>query len=756
VWRVAALLRGEHSIIRSQVSSERLIHLVAGLEPGDQASLYLASDGRGDVAIELHLRTRLPDMGDLISWVGEGSVEWETMSAPHDRIDMFDLPALGYVAEILPAVCAPHTPGWLELPEFLELDAGTRHPQPVEDLWPVATAHDGMDLLAALRSVEAQIRVHMTPASPVEAQYVAARMKDSTQAAHAELRTEYIGTPIRVRCFAGQPTPWMSPRLRATLAANAIGLQTVPLDLGQPDVLAAWAGDYETLTAAVQPLGVARCLVRIPTSPATAQVVGLATKFADPEPVPVSGTDWPTDGLRLGTAVNAAGRAVEVRIGLSDLTLHTQILGVPGSGKSTLLAALVHEAASAGIGVTVLEGHGSLVTRIVDELPLPAIDRTLIVRSGDSDHPVPLNPIGPDPTGTMQQVFLEVLYDLFDRDRTGIIGPRFERVYGQMMEALRLLIGDRATVSAIPHLLDSTNTLKKLVAVLTPLNPELARSIRTELAENRSNELGDLLAWITAKFQRFLSNPLMRQITGTGADTVDLTKLIDARELLLVDLASVTLGAGNSVLLGEMWLAKHWAAMTQRSDPSTPHLLIIDEAHLFGAGLLPRLIAEGRKFGIAIVLAHQHLEQLAPALREAAVAATNNIITFRSGPREAITSTTRLGVWPGESLTRLPRLSAAATLSNGYQQSDPFSLMVDHNARIGPGDNQRLRCLAEDRSRQLLVNPHRGTEIITSSYLQAVIDQKMPRPEPSFLDTWRAARDREATQTSRTTDLPTS
>lgn len=97
-----------------------------------------------------------------------------------------------------------------------------------------------------------------------------------------------------------------------------------------------------------------------------------------------------------------------------------------------------------------------------------------------------------------------------------------------------------------------------------------------------------------------------------------------------------------------MWLAKHWAALARRAHPRTPHLLIVDEAHLFASGLLPRLLAEARKFGLGVVLAHQHLEQLTPHLREAALATTSNVVVFRSGPREAATAVTRLGAWAGE------------------------------------------------------------------------------------------------------------
>lgn len=83
------------------------------------------------------------------------------------------------------------------------------------------------------------------------------------------------------------------------------------------------------------------------------------------------------------------------------------------------------------------------------------------------------------------------------------------------------------------------------------------------------------------------------------------------------------------------------------------------------------VLAEARKYGIRVVLSHQHLEQLSSAMREAALATTNNVIVFRSGPREAAAALTRLGSWSSGPLTRMPRLTAAATLLAGLQHNHP-------------------------------------------------------------------------------------
>ncbi|ARO12389.1 hypothetical protein EFN20_08685 [Propionibacterium freudenreichii] len=50
-----------------------------------------------------------------------------------------------------------------------------------------------------------------------------------------------------------------------------------------------------------------------------------------------------------------------------------------------------------------------------------------------------------------------------------------------------------------------------------------------------------------------------------------------------------------------------------------------------------------------------------------------------------------------------------------------------------------------------MVDPYRDTEPINPRYLRELLEKKTTRPESSFLDTWLAARDRQAAA-ARTVD----
>lgn len=755
-WRVTHLLRDINPAERALLASSRLVELAPGLPHGSHLTLVLAGDGDKRVSIEIHADIDAKVTQADIDHVAEGTA---VVTPIVNRAS--PLPALSELTTLFEVVGASAPPG--ETYPELEFVPPAREPSPDElrhradpKYWPLRVAGDCMDLVKALASCEAQVRVHMAPSNELEQEYIAANIRQSVQLGGMVDNEIYLGTPVRIRCFVGTSEPRLPPRLRAALLGLGVGLRLKRCVLSE-EMIATWDGEETSLAGAVQPFGMARCLVPLPAHGPDASVCGIRTREAETAAVPLVDAQPPVQGLRLGSAVDELGDPVEVRLGVHDLLLHCQVLGATGTGKSSLLAGLVQDAAKAGYGVTVLDAHGPLVDRVLAELPAEAIDRTIAIHCADVVDPVPVNVLACDDADLIIEVMMQVLTELFDPRREGIVGPRFERVSSQIIRAQQALIGREASFATIPMWLRDRDVLAKLVASLRPVAPDLAESINVELLQNRSNEFTEVIAWVNSKYERLSGSTEMRSILLTGHDAVDVTRVIDDGQLLLVDLASTQIGPLGAQFLGEMWLAKHWLAMSQRSDTSRPHLLIVDEAQLFGSGILPRMLAEARKFGIGVTISHQHLEQLSSAMREAALATTNNVIVFRSGPREAATALTRLGGWPSGPLTRLPRLTAAATLSAGTQQTQPFTLFVDHNERAGRPNPQTARqVLASTTTR--FADPYRSALPWSVARVDALLDKRSRRAQEyaglgsgrggqsagsSFLDEWLAKRKRQ-------------
>lgn len=704
-WRLASLYRQEKPTLISYVTTARILDLIAGTENGH---FLVSMRGAGDGAVGIRIAVWGADD------ISDADVEWIFAWAGHlireDWPDVAELPHR--LQELVPSVSItdPGFPGGPAAHLTSGLAPG--------DLWPRESEVTGIDILRALASNSGEFRVHLAAAPSADrvmAQEQVLRSGRSgdygglARMADPVWLTDYVGQPVEARCLVGGGSS-ISPRLRAALLSLGIGTTLVERDPGSREMTDAWRGGRISMRGKALPVGAIRAMFRVPVSPPVPVICGVPTTDAPTEDVPID-DDVCRQGLRLGIALTPEGRTRAVRIAQDDQLLHTEVLGATGTGKSSLLTAWVTEAAAAGLGVSVIDPHGTLVTRLTRELPAEMIERTVVVRSADLEHPVPVNPLNTPDWEQVQDTMVQVLREVLDPWNQGFLGPVFERLMSTFMEVQRALVGNRASFAALPEII---GTKAQLASLAKNLPDQLARRLTNEVINRSDENYSEVTAWLLAKFQRLLSSKQIRAITTTGEDAVDVTDLLDQRKLLLVDLASPQLGAPSSQMLGEMWLAKHWAAMARRSDPGRLHLLIVDEAHLFGSGLLPRILAEGRKFGLGAVLAHQNMTQLTSDLQAALESTTSNVISFRTGPREAVSVEQRLGSWPGGSLSRLPRLRAAATLSAGFAQSQPFTLLVDHNARVARGANgSQAETLFAEASWKAYCDPYRHRRPLT-------------------------------------------
>ena len=663
VWRIDALIRHDAPVLAARRAGDRLLTVVAGLPVNTTVEVRTVATGSG--GIDLAVASPM-DLGDELSWVFEDVAR--LVRAP--RCPEGTEPQC--VSELVPAagVMAPDPFA------FLEPENEPRRRTPW--FWPVAVADDPLALLRAMRKESVEVRLHLAPCHDFELAQLPQQFTAGTQADDHTRVVAYLGTPVEARLLVGHGAI-LPPRVRAALLAQGLGVALAALPMPSRETARAWEGSADSLIGHAVPFGLARCLASIPAT-ADATVCGLPTIQPGVGSVPLA-EDLCRTGLRLGTASSSDGTRRDVRIGASDLLGHVQILGSTGSGKSSLLAALAHEAIAAGLGVSILDPHGTLVDRVLSEAPATSVERIHVVRSGDASAPVPINPLAGNNPELATDVIITVLRELFDPRQQGFMGPVWERGFASLMAAQRALLGRRANLALVPEFAGSQARLKAVADALEDSHPVVAMDLRNSFVNRRPEDFAEFTTWFVSKFQRMINSPELRGILGTGLDGVRVIDVIDARHSLLIDLASPTLGDTSAQLLGELWLTKHWAGLASRGDRTVPHLLIVDEAHLFASGLLPRLLQQARKFGLGVVLAHQNLEQLTRSLAEAVQSTCNNVAAFRTGIREARAAEERLGGWEGGSLTRLRRLQCAATLSSDGSLTDAFTLTVDHNDR---------------------------------------------------------------------------
>jgi hypothetical protein len=474
-------------------------------------------------------------------------------------------------------------------------------------------------------------------------------------------------------------------------------------------------------------------------------------------------------GLLIGQAVTGGGRPIPVELTEAERLRHVHVLGQTGTGKSSALAGMVAGLAARGDGALIADPHGQLCDRILAELPAEARDRVWLIRCGDVDNPVPLNPLAEsDPVRrdiAIQEICAAFQY-LFDKQQTGIVGPRFLDHVGMTLRALAAVHGTRASLLDVPIACADERFMAHAVARAD--DERLKTWWRTFELSKRSNEHGELLAWVNSKFGPLSGTVAMRAILGSGADAVDFADAMDEGRIILLDLSKATLGEQASRLLGYLYLSRVWEAALRRRRPERTFTVMVDEAHTLIAGALTNMLAEGRKFGLSVVLAHQYLDQLDEDLRPAVNGNVATTIAFRCAAGDASDLARRLGGAADPStLVTLPDLTAIVLRSAAAGPAFPHTLVIDYNDRATPRVGLDL---IEQEGHVLgatyrdLVSPHReltstaaaGTSNVAAIPVDLSSRPAPPKPGPapkpatdsapvpkaggSFLDEWLAKR----------------
>lgn len=495
-------------------------------------------------------------------------------------------------------------------------------------------------------------------------------------------------------------------------------------------------------------------------------------------PIPVAPDRRATEpGLRIGQAVTGGGRPIPVELTTAERLRHVHVLGQTGTGKSSALAGMVAGLATRGDGALIADPHGQLCDRVLAELPAQARDRVWLIRCGDVDHPVPLNPLAEsDPVRrdiAIQEMCATFQY-LFDKRHTGIVGPRFLDHVAMVLRALAEMHGTRASLLDVPIACADERFMTNAVARST--DERLRTWWQTFKLSARSNEHGDLLSWVNSKFGPLSGTVAMRAILGSGADAIDFAAAMDEGRIILLDLSKATLGESASRLLGYLYLSRVWEGALRRRHPERPFTVMVDEAHTLISGSLTNMLAEGRKFGLSVVLAHQYLDQLDEDLRPAVGGNVATTIAFRCAASDAAQLARRLGdmVNPA-ALVTLPDLTSIIVRSSAAGPPLPHTLMIDHNDRAVPRRGAELAEHirdVEDATRLDLVAPHRsvttaavaGVSNVTAIHVEMPLAPRPAPPQPaspkpaapkatpdepssaarggSFLDEWLAKRQR--------------
>ena len=720
VIRLDRLYASEEKRALHERMSSRMVLSAAALGAGEHVGWQMEVPKRGQIALTLFGSSAL-QQGDL-KWIGEKTAALSPLRAKR-KPDA----ALTELYELcLPEpACTPEKPSI----GFGGAVGVTRSDSFVG--WPTRFSAQFGELTRVLRQTGAVLRVVVGPADAEERQLCRKKLAESC-ALRDESFAEYLGTPVRLRALlllSDVPTV----RLRTVLAEAVSGLFLRRVgSLTEACAAAVW--ESPLAGAAVLPDYAARVMCLEPELSEPIVGVSLCPPAAKYLPASHKNARDPR-AVTIGRAIDISGVRRGITVSELDLRRHYQIVGQTGTGKSTLLATMILSAIERGYGLTFFDPHGTTIDVVLRALPKQYARRVRVVRLGDAENPVPLSLWDSDDLLREERNIsdlCELFGDLFNPPGECFVGPRYERWLSTFAKASIALLGRQASLESIAVLSQSRENMRKAADALCDRHPELAEIIRQEYAMDRSSDFHETLSWYLCKFQRLTGVRQLRETLGAGTNALDFPNTIDTDTVTLIDLASPTLGTHAARVVGTLLLMKLWNAVLARTQRDRTHLVIVDEASLFQTNPMPRMLAEGRKFGLSMVLCHQHTAQLSPEICDALEANTAAFSAFRLSPRDAAAAAVRFD--DPEMRTLLPRLDAfraVTTLSVNGQQTAPFTLEITRPKRRA--DGEAIAAEIEAQSIRTLVEPYRSLRALTPSEIQARLDRAAEPELPEML-----------------------
>jgi len=205
------------------------------------------------------------------------------------------------------------------------------------------------------------------------------------------------------------------------------------------------------------------------------------------------------------------------------------------------------------------------------------------------------------------------------------------------------------------------------------------------------------------KLRTFLLRRRLRNVIGQADSTFSMEAVLAERKVLLVSLAKGILGEDAAALLGSAVLARLWHAVQGRAalppEERQPVFCHVDEFqdYLNLPTSLSDVLAQARGYGFGLTLAHQHMGQLPPALRQAVLANARSKVVFQTAATDAhILAREFAPHLAAHDLQGLGPFEAIAAVASGNRVSPPASLAT-FPAPERTGHGRAARALSRQR-----------------------------------------------------------
>lgn len=327
-------------------------------------------------------------------------------------------------------------------------------------------------------------------------------------------------------------------------------------------------------------------------------------------------------------------------IRVDDRRRHMYVIGKTGMGKTTLLENMIIADIQAGRGVGVVDPHGELAEKILDFIPEERIQDVIYFNPSDINHPIAFNPLE-QVSSEFRHLVASGIMGVFKKIWIDMWSARMEYILNNTLLALLEYPG--STLLGIMRMLNDKDYRKKVV---DNLKDQVVKSFWVNEFSRYSQKFEtEATAAIQNKVGQFVTNPLIRNILGQATSSIDMRKILDGKNIFIVNLSKGRIGEDNSALIGAMIITKmQLAAMSRINVPERERkdfYLYVDEFQNFATESFATILSEARKYRLCLILAHQYISQLIDSktknalVRDAIFGNVGTMVSFRVGAEDA-------------------------------------------------------------------------------------------------------------------------
>lgn len=322
----------------------------------------------------------------------------------------------------------------------------------------------------------------------------------------------------------------------------------------------------------------------------------------------------PPSGIRLGTTINGK---LPINISTKQLATHMQVIGSTGLGKSYFLEGILKHLILQGHGVCVIDPHGDLYHRLLDfcvyldrvQPHRKLTKRVIPFDIAETQHVIGFNPVQRNARVMTYQVLalMEAIRKVWGQDSFQAT-PRLAR---WLFNAAYAVIDANLTMVQTQYLVDPKPSPYRQAIIQKIKSPRI-RAEWEWFSSIRDRDRNEFTESSFNRLQPFVIHDVIRQILGRQDRTLDFSEVLHGQKIVLINLAKQsTIPDDYQHLLGTLIVNEILtSAFARPQGQRTPFFLAVDEFAHFVTKDMCEILDGGRKFGLHLILAHQHLNQL--------------------------------------------------------------------------------------------------------------------------------------------------